>query len=66
MTFHADLVTNKVHIFTNIYDDFMTPSVKTKAKDTLRPIIGDISIVPSCIKIQESGKSENCSRGSVL
>ena len=39
----------------------MASSIKTSAKDTLKPIFGDISIVSSCFKMQESDISENYS-----
>lgn len=54
-------VTNKVNIFTKVHYDFMPPSIKTSVKTTLGPIFGDISVVPSCMKTQESDISENCS-----
>ena len=38
----------------------MTSGIKTSAKDTLGLIFMDISLVPSCMKVQESEKSENC------
>ena len=48
-------------IFSNIFDDFMASSIKTIAKDTLGPIFGDNSKVTSCMKLQKTDISENCS-----
>ena len=39
----------------------MASSIKTSVKTTLGPIFGDISIVPSCMKMQKTENSGNCS-----
>ena len=51
VTFHAYFGYQQSQLYTNRNDDFMTSSIKTSAKDTLRPIFGDISLVPSCMKM---------------
>ena len=54
-------VTYKVQLFSNIHDGFMASSIETSAKDTLGPIFGDNSKVTSCMKLQKTDISENCS-----
>ena len=39
----------------------MASSIKTSVKTTLGPIFGDISKVASCMKMQKTEISENCS-----
>ena len=41
----------------------MASSIKTSVKTTLGLIFGDISIVPSYMKMQKTDISENCSTG---
>ena len=57
----ADFWAHRKTIFSNIYDDFMASSIETSAKDTLGPIFGDNSKVTSCMKLQKTDISENCS-----
>ena len=46
---------------TNIHVDIMASTIETSAKDTLGPIFGDNSKVTSCMKLQKTDISENCS-----
>ena len=51
LTFQAAIGHQQSPTFTNIHVDIMASSGETSIKTILGPISGDISLVPSCMKM---------------